>query len=572
MNKHGFFKERRSMAYCAKCGKELPAGSSVCPNCAREAGAHSDTETFGVGRISFARLSSIAAKAVKTKIIVDDKTVGELAERQKLTVSLPYGTHSVRLKAPLAPSYKTSVVIDENNHDIRCAFVINKQSGRPEPVAVDVKEQKNGTTYLQPDKPDKKRSWIASVLLSLLLFALMAFADWRSSGVRLNAWTCLLLIEVLIVTPLTIWKATRKAQSRSAAREGTDDSLKEQEEKKMKQEPAAEQPAESTKPSRRPIYETIQKHLQDGELPQDFIIEGADDRQSDIRFAPGALDGMLLYHMTPYTADEETKQQILRALRLVSEEDNAKNISQILGIFEQLQSKTAIVRLHDTIVRVMLDNIQSLSVENLLKFGDYLITYGTSFLAVKLGLTLLSIFVADQIPFVKEVNLTFGAYDEFTWFAARYLSSGACRDGNAALFELARHVHGWGRIHAVNYLRPETREISNWLLYEGAKNTIVPQYSADLCLLKSGAADRLNEEITEAEFAAIGALLEAALEKPGPCRGVSDGDRLLPLYLHAAERFPLNRELIQSIRDWSRETEMDPQIAEMAERLLQTPD
>ena len=235
------------MAYCAKCGKELPAGSSVCPNCAREAGAHSDTETFGVGRISFARLSSIAAKAVKTKIIVDDKTVGELAERQKLTVSLPYGTHSVRLKAPLAPSYKTSVVIDENNHDIRCAFVINKQSGRPEPVAVDVKEQKNGTTYLQPDKPDKKRSWIASVLLSLLLFALMAFADWRSSGVRLNAWTCLLLIEVLIVTPLTIWKATRKAQSRSAAREGTDDSLKEQEEKKMKQEPAAEQPAESTK-------------------------------------------------------------------------------------------------------------------------------------------------------------------------------------------------------------------------------------------------------------------------------------------------------------------------------------
>ena len=56
-----------------------------------------------------------------------------------------------------------------------------------------------------------------------------------------------------------------------------------------------------------------------------------------------------------------------------------------------------------------------------------------------------------------------------------------------------------------------------------------------------------------------------ALEE-GPCRGVMDS-RLLPAYLNAAKRFPLNRERIQSIRDWSREIALE-EIAALADRLL----
>ena len=324
-------------------------------------------------------------------------------------------------------------------------------------------------------------------------------------------------------------------------------------------------PEEKAQPQRIPILKYIEEHLQDGELPEDFIIEGADNRSS-AKWAPGAMDGMLLYHMTPYQADEETKAQILEALTLISEEENSEHVPQILDIFEQLEKKASVMRMYDTFVRVMLDHINELNVEKLLKFGDYLISYGTSFMAVKFGLTLLSIFT-DQISFIREVNLSLGAYDEFTWFAARYLSSGACKDGNADLFQLAKHVHGWGRIHAVNYLRPETAEISDWILFEGAENTIIPQYSADLCLWKAGALERLEKGVSEAEFTAIGTLLEYALDD-GPCQGVSDANKIFPAYLRAAEQFPLNRDLVRAICDMSFKSDMDPQIKEMAEKLL----
>ena len=58
--------------------------------------------------------------------------------------------------------------------------------------------------------------------------------------------------------------------------------------------------------------------------------------------------------------------------------------------------------------------------ENLLNFGDYLISYGISIFSVKLGMNVLSVF---QVPFVKEICMEFGPYDEFTYYAARILSS-----------------------------------------------------------------------------------------------------------------------------------------------------
>jgi len=558
------------MAYCPNCKKELPEGSGFCPVCGRTAEAPKNMEAVGMGRLTFFRQSCLTAKAVKTKIIVDGKTVAELREKQKISVSLPYGTHSVTMRAPLAPSYKTSVVLDANHRDVRCEFAINKRSGRPEPVLIPNGKAKRGTTYLQPKAPSKKWEWIQGIVLSLLFFALMAYASWQSNGRGMNVWTILLLLAAAAVAVLLVLKYRKAKLSRSTAAKRRESGMTQLPNDEMKQEPAKEQSAESAELSAKSIYQTILENLQEGELPQGFHIQCGDEKSSGVKFAPGAMDGILLYHTTPYAADEETQQQILQALQLISDEDNASNIPQIMDIFEKLESKSSIVKLYDTIVHVMLSNIQTLDPERLLRFGDFLISYGTRFMPVKMGLTLLSIF-NDKIPFVKEVHLTLGAYEEFTWFAARYLSSGACEDGNQALFDLARHVHGWGRIHAVNCLEPETREISDWLLYEGAKNTVLPQYSADLCLMKAGAEERLNEGVSEAEFTAISFLLESALEKDGPCPGLGFSDAgLLPAYLRAAKQFPLNRDLIQSVRDWSKAWQLDPQIAETAEQLLQT--
>jgi hypothetical protein len=93
-----------------------------------------------------------------------------------------------------------------------------------------------------------------------------------------------------------------------------------------------------------------------------------------------------------------------------------------------------------------------------------------------------------------------GVYDEFTYYSARTLSKGSWPKGNEELFILAKNVHGWGRIHAVEWIKPETQEIKDWLLFEGADNTVIPQYSANICLQKAEAENRLEGDLSTREY------------------------------------------------------------------------
>ena len=307
------------------------------------------------------------------------------------------------------------------------------------------------------------------------------------------------------------------------------------------------------------IYEYIKTHTEDGRVPEGFCIPWIQGM-----WAPGAQDGVCLYHMVPLEPDPAREQQILHALELMSSEESLDYVRVVFDIFEEIEEKIPIVRLYDEIIQVMIAHKADLNLENLLNYGDWLISYGVSLLSVKLGLTLISPF---NVPFVEEVMTEFGVYDEFTYYAARVLSLPTwdnCnvwvgkldvdngvptwQSGNDKLFNLAKNVRGWGRIHAVEYLRPETQEIRDWLLYEGADNDIIPQYSADVCLQKSGAESRLDSALSAKEFEAIGELIQIALES-GPRPGITDGERILPKFLAKGEEFPIDPRLKQMILD-----------------------
>ena len=318
------------------------------------------------------------------------------------------------------------------------------------------------------------------------------------------------------------------------------------------------------KEERKPIYEMIQENLKDGRLPEDFALEDEWQKAGELSWAPGAHDGVMLNHMAPYEANEEEKGKILEILSMISEGENADNMDRIFGILEELDKKNTIVRMYDAFRESIGVNQDKLNLMNIVNFGDWLICRGASFLAVKFGLTLLSGF---SIPFVEEVHITFGAYEEFTYYAARCLSSRMWEDGNEQLFRLARNLRGWGRVHAVEYLRPETEEIRDWLLFEGSDNTVVPQYSSEICLWKGGAVPRLRTGASAKEFEAIGRLIGECLES-GPCPGLSDPEPLLAGYLGAAKGRTFDRELIQTIRDWAEENELNQEIVSAAEKLL----
>ena len=109
--------------------------------------------------------------------------------------------------------------------------------------------------------------------------------------------------------------------------------------------------------------------------------------------------------------------------------------------------------------------------------------------------------------------------DEFTLYALFLMRRWA--DGNDAVWEAAQHVSGWGRIHAVAQLEPGSDAIRRWLLLEGWRNNVAPDYSALTCVEKSGLAEALHSgALDSAEFTAAGELLPYLLSE-GPVAGIS---------------------------------------------------
>lgn len=292
-----------------------------------------------------------------------------------------------------------------------------------------------------------------------------------------------------------------------------------------------------------PIYEYIKRHTHNGRLVEGFSIPWISEY-----WAPGAKDGTFLYHMWPAELDSAMEQKIVEALKMISDEDRLQYTDEIFAIFEEIDSSISIVRLLDDIIRIVITHEDELNLGYILDYGDWLISYGVSLLSVKLGLSLLAPF---KVPFVEEVMTEFGVYDEFTYYSARVLSHECWSDGNEKLFNLAKNVNGWGRIHAIEYLQPATQEIRDWLLFEGSNNYVHSQYTANICLQKSGAQQRLDSTPSVEEYEAIGKLIQIALEPTGPRPWITDEDIILPKYLAMADEYNINPILRQAILDYT---------------------
>ena len=102
---------------------------------------------------------------------------------------------------------------------------------------------------------------------------------------------------------------------------------------------------------------------------------------------------------------------------------------------------------------------------------------------VKFGIAILGL-IRD--PSDLQVIRTLGRHEEFTLYSAVALAN-AAPDPESELFELAKVVDGWGKIHLVERLaQTEDPAIRHWLIRHGYKNSIMYQYLAYTCAIGGG--------------------------------------------------------------------------------------
>ena len=262
----------------------------------------------------------------------------------------------------------------------------------------------------------------------------------------------------------------------------------------------------------KPIYELISENIKDGVLAEGFSLpEEADS--APVKFAPGAFDGISIYHMGLDELDDEGRAELGRVLLCASTDKRAETDA----MFFEWTKKHRALSMVDEIQNYVRGHQQELKIGYLYQSAKYLILHSAHIECVKIGLELLELFKEPPADIADAVR-ALGLYNEFTMFAVWNLRK--YEDGNEEIFALAKKVHGWGRIHAVEFLEPDTDEIRRWLLAEGAENDVMAAYSALTVWEKCGAEALLSGTPSGEEFKAVLRLVEGLLDE-GPCPGIS---------------------------------------------------
>ena len=276
--------------------------------------------------------------------------------------------------------------------------------------------------------------------------------------------------------------------------------------------------------NRKSIYMHIRDNIEkEGKLTTENLPDDEVRHQdTELRWAAGALDGAFGHHA------------------LCSENDvMLANLTQSIALYGRIKDKIGFynIIIKDNIVS-SIDNVieeivklQVKMTQNLYDWLEFLAFESPDRGAVKTGIALLGAVGAKRF---KDQIKILGIHEEFTLYVTVALQN-MSDDPEIELWELAKKVHGWGRIHLVERLA-ETNdpEIKYWILTEGYKNSIMYEYLAYIAadtgeLKKTLSNDNIEDDILLAASDIIQALINE-----GPVYGISiyqDAAQTIKLYI-----------------------------------------
>ena len=296
------------------------------------------------------------------------------------------------------------------------------------------------------------------------------------------------------------------------------------------------------------LYHYIKKNMVGDQLPKEFSLP-KDTPKNQIIFADGAEDGIAIYHMGNSDVSEESIELLSEWRKAVSDGDFELGHRKLEEFAKSNTPLNAIDEFEGNIIH----HASELNAENIHGFAMKCIMESSSVDIVKYALEILEVF-SEPDEELKDIIRTFGMSDEFTLFSIFNMLS--WENANEEIFSLAKKVRGWGRVHAVARLEPETEEIRRWLLEEGIDNKVIPAYSALEVYHKADVCGLLKSELTENELCQVGDILSALLDE-GPTVGISAveaADVMITDFLKQVQRSKPVLSLCETVLELSKET------------------
>lgn len=314
------------------------------------------------------------------------------------------------------------------------------------------------------------------------------------------------------------------------------------------------------------IYENICRSRNEWDmLPEGYSLPLEASSQSDdqhLHFADGALDGIAIYHMGIPTQDASLLKRAL--------DTTATDLQRAHKLIDKWVIDGHIISVTNEIQQYIADHQQVLPPSQIYRLAVECALKGTHREEVKFGLILLAMLETDNNEQLKNALRILALSDEFTLYVLQIAAQWTY--SSREILGIAQKVHGWGRIHAITWLEPESQEIADWLFSEGWDNTIMPDYSALECYHKGKMRQRLESSLTAKDFASACGLLCALLSE-GPMPGISeveDSEEMLNAFLDCSASqtaSPYRQKVLQQIEVYAKEHEL-PEVAERIRTLL----
>jgi hypothetical protein len=270
---------------------------------------------------------------------------------------------------------------------------------------------------------------------------------------------------------------------------------------------------------------------------------------------PGAEDGLIFYR-----SNEQPDEDLVGALYRVLEEcwEDEKDrvfMKRLAEIFQKCRT----VAVLDSVQQWVIARREELPEGDIYRFASVLITDSVYPEVVKFGLALLELFDTEQDELMRTILLKLALHEEYTLFC--FLNMRTWSTGAAHIWKIGQKCSGWGRVHALEFLEPETRVIEEWFLCEGWQCRVSPEFTVLNCAIKGDLAGFLRHEqkSTQEQIHGAGILLASLIQyDESNLRELGDAFAMLCRYL---EKLALNVEetpdnnIINLIEAWLRDNE-----------------
>ena len=325
--------------------------------------------------------------------------------------------------------------------------------------------------------------------------------------------------------------------------------------------------------NKKPIFEIIADRLRQTEFKDDDIITLGKDfslpsDEKGLRYVDGAKDGICAYHMGAAEITKKDIEEINKVITLA----NTGDYDQADSVLEKLCERIRVVNFIDELQDCILDRKDEIE-DKFYVYSLHLMTQSANIECVKVGMMIQELFT--QSDEVKGMVRTLGLSDEFTLYSVFIMRN--WENGNTEIMNIAKSVNGWGKVHAVHYIEPDTEEIRQWLLTDAVSNDVMPAYSGWDCYKTADVGSVIKKDkLSYKELEGVLSIVDAMLDE-GPVLGISNiedpKEVLLNVLNHAIKHAPLSAKdckIISNILDWQKENLGDTEIESISNKILET--